>query len=154
VAAGPDRRAGARDVIRASVSVFAVPPAGAGGPAPDRRAPAPGDLPQVWPQAWPSLWPAVARRAAFVAATDLLTLLGLAIAADPATQWWALLVPLALLTGPLTHLALVRHRARRAATTGRLDLRPDGLVLIRRRILPGWRPFARLTPDGHVRYLP
>jgi hypothetical protein len=38
--------------------------------------------------------------------------------------------------------------------TARLDLPPDGVILIRRRLLPGWRPFARLTPDGRLRYLP
>jgi hypothetical protein len=110
-----------------------------------------GALPAVWPSAWPSLWPAVVRRAAFVAAVDLLTLVGLAVAADPATQWWALLPPLLLLAGPLTAPARTRHRA--AAAAARLDLRPDGVVLIRRRT-GSWRPFARITPGGAVHYRP
>jgi hypothetical protein len=140
-------------MTRASVS----PSAGATGPdgaGSHRPWPLAADLAAGWPPAWPSLWPALARRAAFVAAVDLLTLLGLAVAADPATQWWALLPPLALLTGPVGHLLLTRRRARRAVSTGQLDLRPDGLILIRRRLLSGWRPFARRTPDGHLHYLP
>jgi hypothetical protein len=100
------------------------------------------------------LWPVVARRVAFVAAVEALTLAGLVLAADPITQWWALLPPLLLLAGPLTRPARVRRRAREAAATGRLDLRPDGIVMICGRTRPARRPLARLTPDGRVQYLP
>jgi hypothetical protein len=125
----------------------------AGRPPPPPRSGPPG-LPQRWPPAWPSLWPLIARRAAFVAVVDLLTLVGLSVAADPATQWWALLPPLVLLAGPLTHPVRIQRRARRAAATGRLDLRSDGLVLIRSRLHPRGRSLAHVTPDGQIRYCP
>jgi len=82
---------------------------------------------------------------------DLLTLLGLVVAADPGTQWWALFPPLLLLAGPVTRPARIRRRAARAAATGRLAADPDGVVLLHGR--SGWRQFARIRPDGQVHYL-
>jgi hypothetical protein len=113
----------------------------------DRAAPA---LPERWPSAWPSLRFRLFRRAAFVAAVEGLTAVGLAVVADLATQWWALLPPLLLLAGPVTAPVRARRRAQRATATGRLTVDPDGLA---RPTTAGRRPLARLEPDGTVRYL-
>ncbi len=95
---------------------------GAAGPGPARPAgggqpvePSDGPPPRL-PDAWSSRWRPVAKRAAFVAAVDALTLLGLVLVGDPLTQWWALLVPLVLLVGPV--FRLVRSRSLRAPSAG------------------------------------
>jgi hypothetical protein len=106
--------------------------------------------PASWPSAWPSLRPRLLRRAVFVAAVEVLTVLGLVAVADPVTQWWALLPPLLLLIGPGTAPARSRRRAERAAAAGRLVVDPDGLV---RLATAPRRPLALLEPDGAVHYL-
>ena len=110
-------------------------------------------MPGDWPSGWPSLWPRVAQRAAFVVAVQLLTVLGLAVAANPTSQWWATLPPLLLLVGPVTRPARVRQRVRRAAAAHSLQLDGDGVVWARRRVLPGRRPVARVSRNGVVHYL-
>jgi hypothetical protein len=112
--------------------------------------PSRSELPERWPSAWPSLRFRLFRRAAFVAVVQVLTAVGLAVVADLATQWWALLPPLLLLAGPATAPARARRRAQRATGTGRLTVDPDGLAWP----TPAGRgPLARVEPDGTVRYL-
>lgn len=106
-------------------------------------------LPAEWPSAWPSLSPRLLRRAGFVAAVQALTAVGLLLVADLATQWWALLPPLLLLTGPALAPARARRRAQRAAAAGRLTVDADGTV---RLDSPRRRPIATVS-GGTVRYL-
>jgi hypothetical protein len=112
----------------------------------------PPDPPQLahWPSAWPSLRARLLWRAAFVAAVEVLTAVGLVLVADLVAQWWALLPPLLLLAGPATAPLRARRRVERAAATGRLTIDPDGLV---RLTTARRRPLARLHPDGTVHYL-
>lgn len=70
--------------------------------------------------AWPSRWRPVVQRAAFVAAVDALALLGLVLVGDPRTQWWAMLLPLVLLAGPVTRLVAPSLRAPSVGHAGRL----------------------------------
>jgi hypothetical protein len=131
-------------------------PGGANAGAADPAARPPADpsaapaVPASWPSAWPSLRPRLLRRAAFVAAVELLTVVGLVAVADPVAQWWAVLPPLLLLAGPATAPARARRRAQRATAAGRLVIDPDGLV---RPAAAGRRPLAQLAPDGTLRYL-
>ncbi len=90
-------------------------------------------LPERWPSAWPTLYPVVRDRALFVALVALLTGVGLAFAADPVAQWWAIALPALLLVGPVWRVARTPARVGRAVRTGRARMTPGRLIAGRSR---------------------
>lgn len=77
-------------------------------------------LPDRWPSAWPHRYPPVANRAVFVVATMVLTYIGLMVMGEPAKQWWAIVLPVVLMVGPVFRLARTPDVLGRAVRSGRV----------------------------------
>lgn len=109
-------------------------------------------VPAQWPSAWAHLWQPARDRAVFVGLVVLLTVIGVVFTGDLVKEWWVPLVPLVLLTGPVSRPGRVRRTLQRAATRGRLRTTTG-------RLHPGpvtsRGPTVRLvTPSGHAVALP
>lgn len=85
-------------------------------------------VPESWPTAWRHLWPTALDRAGFVGAVVVLTAIGIAATGDLSVQWWAVVLPLALLPGPVSRPYRVRRSLQRAAAQGRLAAVPGVLA--------------------------
>lgn len=93
-------------------------------------------LPDRWPSAWPHRYPPVANRAVFVLSTMVLTWVGLIFVGEPANQWWAIVLPVVLLAGPVIRLGRTPDVLSRAVRSGRVRS-------LQVRVLDGRRAVAR-----------
>jgi hypothetical protein len=90
------------------------------------------ELPAHWPSPWPHLYRPVRDRVVFVVMVMVLTTVGLIALGDPAAQWWAIVLPLLLLIGPVSKPARVRMALRRASESGRIHTVPGRLAVAER----------------------
>src|SRR2546423_8592386 len=90
------------------------------------------ELPAHWPSPWPHLYRPVRDRAVFVVLVMVLTTIGLIALGDPAAQWWAIALPLLLLTGPLSKPARVRMALHRGSGSGRIHTQLGRLAAAQR----------------------
>lgn len=90
------------------------------------------ELPARWPSPWRHLYRPVRDRAVFVVMVMVLTTIGLFGLGDPAAQWWAIVLPLLLLIGPVSKPARVRTALHRACGSGRIHTMPGRLAVAER----------------------